>query len=283
MLPAAAALALFSRSLPVRASTLVADISAPASTADWACLRGLGVSGGIVRAWSSMGAPDTLAPGSLKAAHAAGISDTAVYMFPCAGKRDSPAHSAAAQVNGTVAALASAGVASLVQRFWIDVESNPSPGCGWSTDLASNCAWVQELVDAVRAAGQHVGIYSSHYEWALVAGGACELRSPASIPLWYAHYDGDDRTCSDYEMLPFGGWTAPYLKQYNDHLPAGCNIGADASIVCGATQPPPATKTACAQEARLAVRTSLRRSISPRGRSSLPGAESALAPAIVYV
>ena len=219
---------------------IIADVSVAASTADWTCLRTkLGVDGAIVRAWHSTGTPDTNAPGSLRAAAAAGISDTAVYLFPCAGKRTQAAYSAAAQVNGTVAALRKAGVAALVGTLWLDIETNPSSGCGWSTsDLSSNCAWIQQLVDAGHAAGQHVGIYASHFEWGQVAGAACHLTAPGSLPMWYAHYDHDATTCVDYAKYPFGGWEAPALKQYDDRLPEGCTIGADVSIRCAAPAPP---------------------------------------------
>jgi hypothetical protein len=165
-------------------------------------------------------------------------------MFPCAGRRSEQGFTAVAQVNGTLGALHGAGVGGLVGTLWLDIETNPSSGCGWSSDLASNCAWIQELVDAARAAGQHVGIYASHFEWGQVAGAACTLKKSHSevepLPMWYAHYDHDASTCSDYDSaLKFGGWTTPFMKQYDDHLPAGCAIGADVSIKCGNPGPGP--------------------------------------------
>ena len=29
---------------------------------------------------------------------------------------------------------------------WLDIEKNPSRGCGWGTNYASNCQYVRELV-----------------------------------------------------------------------------------------------------------------------------------------
>jgi hypothetical protein len=56
---------------------------------------------------------------------------------------------------------------------WLDIETNTSPGCGWGVaeDLttgyknetlgASNCAFVGELISALRARGEVVGTYVS--------------------------------------------------------------------------------------------------------------------------
>ena len=32
---------------------------------------------------------------------------------------------------------------------WVDVETNTSPTCGWKTDHAANCKWLDELVVAL--------------------------------------------------------------------------------------------------------------------------------------
>ena len=48
---------------------------------------------------------------------------------------------------------------------WIDVETNTSPGCGWTSNHAENCKWLGELTDALKAKGLNVGIYLSSYMW----------------------------------------------------------------------------------------------------------------------
>jgi len=58
-------------------------------------------------------------------------------------------------------------------QVWLDIETNPSPGCGWgiAEDLTtgyknetlgeSNCAFVGELISALRARGEVPGTYVS--------------------------------------------------------------------------------------------------------------------------
>jgi len=45
--------------------------------------------------------------------------------------------------------------------IWIDVEYNPSDGCGWDDDINVNCNFLSELVNALGNYGKLVGIYSS--------------------------------------------------------------------------------------------------------------------------
>ena len=124
---------------------------------------------------------------------------------------------------------AGAGAGAAYSRVWLDIEQNPSAGCGWSTDLAQNCAFIAELVRACVDTGVACGIYASHYEWGAVAGAACSAGK--ALPLWYAHYDHNS-SCADYAALPFGGWSAPQLKQYDDKIGGGCGPGADVSARC---------------------------------------------------
>lgn len=52
---------------------------------------------------------------------------------------------------------------------WVDVEANPSSGCKW-TDANSNCQFLQELVNALKGHGMHVGIYASSSQWQSIFG-----------------------------------------------------------------------------------------------------------------
>jgi len=88
-----------------------------------------------------------------------------VYAFPCATQ------SAATQMNSLIDFLDSHNVKR--GMVWLDIETNTSPGCGWGVaeDLttgyknetlgASNCAFVGELISALRARGEVVGTYVS--------------------------------------------------------------------------------------------------------------------------
>ena len=60
-----------------------------------------------------------------------------------------------------------------------------------------------------------VGVYSSHYERNQTVGLSCTAAS--SMPLWYSHYDKKS-DCTDFEQLPFGGWTRAFAKQFDDNV-----------------------------------------------------------------
>ena len=53
---------------------------------------------------------------------------------------------------------------------WLDVEINPSSGCGWGKDYTKNCNLVNEFVTLLQAKGLTVGIYLSEYMWETVMG-----------------------------------------------------------------------------------------------------------------
>ena len=117
----------------------------------------------------------------------------------------------------------------------MDIESNPSKGCGWSSSKNANCAYVAALVMAAAARNVSVGIYSSNYEWTLVAGTACTKSPLPGVPLWYAGYATPPQpSCKDFK--PFGWWSAPFAHQFADHavvVPPSCKLPpADSSVVC---------------------------------------------------
>lgn len=76
-------------------------------------------------------------------------------------------------------------------------------------------------MNAVVAKGQAVGVYSSNYEWGQTCGSATGLQQ---YPLWYANYDGEQNY---NDFTPFGGWTSPAIKQYNDHGDSSCSVSVD--------------------------------------------------------
>jgi len=151
-----------------------------------------------VRAWQSFGGFDSNAPASIKAAQQAGISSVDVYLFPCAGK------DASSQVSSMISSLQSSGAS--YGTIWLDIETNPSSGCGWSSSTSTNCQFIGQLISG--AGGHSVGVYASSSMWSEIAGSSCTIGS--SKPLWYAHYDNNP-SFSDFQ--PFGGWTKPYMKQ----------------------------------------------------------------------
>jgi len=165
-------------------------------------MKNNGVTFAIARGYCSFGGIDHNAIQSLTNIKSAGLkADT--YMFPCRGKN------ATTQVNELVAAIPK----NLYDTVWIDVETNPSPGCSWSDfDSASNCKFIIETVRALQDKKVSVGIYASRYMWSTILGSFTTCAEASTgVPLWYAHYDNVPNF-SDYQ--PFGGWKTPDIKQY---------------------------------------------------------------------
>ncbi|KRX03760.1 Glycoside hydrolase, superfamily [Pseudocohnilembus persalinus] len=181
-------------------ATTGVDISDGVGSSTCSCFANQGYRFVIARGYRSFGALDTSAYGSLSTCKAQGLI-TDAYHFPCLGKV-----SAQTQAQETYNALH-----SVVGTFWMDVETNPSSGCGWSTDINKNCQFLQDLVNAYKKLGALVGIYASSYEWQTIFGSTENCPYFKDLPLWYAHYDGS-QSFSDFKS--FGGWTKPNMKQY---------------------------------------------------------------------
>ena len=140
----------------VVSATTGVDFSTPLTAKEFDCFKSKGIEFVIPRAWLSGGAFDHNSIGNINNAHAAGIHEVDVYMFPCRGK------SASSQVASLVSDLGSHAYG----KIWLDVETNPSSGCSWeSFSHASNCDYLSELVTAVRSHSKAVGIYASQYMW----------------------------------------------------------------------------------------------------------------------
>ena len=191
------------------------DVGNLYSTATYQCAKKNGWNFVIVRSYRSYGGIDVNAPANLANAKAAGIPYRDVYHFPCYGKV-----SASKQMTDSYN-----GVKGMFGMMWLDMESNPSPGCGFSANYANNCQFLKDLIATGNKLGIKMGIYSSAYMWSSLFGSSCTAGAAAGLPIWYAHYDGK-RTFSDFK--PFGGWTKPAIKQYADHV-GMCGLNADAN------------------------------------------------------
>lgn len=186
-----------------------------------------GKSFAVVRGYCSYGGVDPNAANSVKNFWDGGMSHVDVYLFPC------PAKPAAEQVNALVSAMKSAK--AKFGQIWLDIETNPSPGCSWgvvsgnatvsgnASATANNCAYIAQLADAVRANGIAPGVYASSSMWNSIAGADC--KSVSADSLWYAHYDGNP-SFSDWSS--FGGWSKPAMKQYSGSGSL-CGVGVDSN------------------------------------------------------
>jgi hypothetical protein len=176
------------------------DVSQLFSTSTYTCIKNAGYHFAIIRGYCSYGGVDANIHSNLNNAKAAGLT-TDIYMFPCRGK------SANSQVDQMVSAIAS----NTYGMVWIDVETNPSSGCGWGSDHAGNCAFLTETINRIKSHGKTAGIYASRYMWQTIMGSFTACASAASQQLWYAHYDNSP-SFSDFQA--FGGWTKPHIKQF---------------------------------------------------------------------
>ncbi|CAD8159344.1 unnamed protein product [Paramecium octaurelia] len=193
----------------------VKGVDLSASFNNFFCIKNAGYQFAIVRGYMSYGAADTVGLQNLRNAKASGLIGDA-YFFPCKGKK-----TASAQVSEFDDVFTSE-----YGTVWIDVEYNPSTGCGWSTsDYSGNCQFLQDIVRELGNRGRLVGIYASQYQWSTIMGSASACAYFTSKPLWYAHYDNSP-SFSDYSKYSFGGWSTPSMKQYQGDTTL-CNVGVD--------------------------------------------------------
>ena len=111
-------------------SAITRGVDLYSTTADFSCIKNAGYDFAIQRSWHSFGGMDTAAVPNIKKAREAGIKYVDVYMFPCRAK------SASDQVASMIKNLETADYGMV----WLDIETNPSTGCGWDQyTSANNC------------------------------------------------------------------------------------------------------------------------------------------------
>lgn len=199
--------------LGVTTATLGLDVSAELSVADWQCLAS-DHDFAIVRAWHSYGAPDKSAPINIARARAAGFAHVDVYLFPCFSCGN-PQH----QVENCVAALRSANAS--FGQLWLDIEG---AGKYWSTNRTANGEFFAGLRMGMHAAGVTGGCYASSVSWGEIFEDGFSDGADHGLRLWWSH--GDKRPSFD-GYVPYGGWKAPSMKQYNDAGPWTCGVPYD--------------------------------------------------------
>jgi GH25 family lysozyme M1 (1,4-beta-N-acetylmuramidase) len=123
-------------------------------------MKNSGITFGIARGYCSFGGVDQHVIQSLTNMKEAGLQ-ASTYMFPCRGKDP------IAQVNEMLDHIP----ANLYKNIWIDVETNPSPGCSWSGhNSTSNCQFLTAIIKELKTKGKSVGIYASKYMWSTIFG-----------------------------------------------------------------------------------------------------------------
>jgi len=192
--------------------SLGVDVSQLFQTSTYQCMKSNGYSFVIIRGYCSYGGVDANVVHNLANAKAAGLI-TDIYMFPCRGK------SGTAQVDQMMAAIAG----NTYGMVWVDVETNPSSGCGWTSDHNANCAFLTEIINHIKSKGKTPGIYATRYMWQTIFGSFTACGGVASQQLWYAHYDNSP---SFSDFAAFGGWTKPHIKQFQGDVTL-CGAGVD--------------------------------------------------------
>eukprot|EP00013_Stygamoeba_regulata_P000367 CAMPEP_0177640140 /NCGR_PEP_ID=MMETSP0447-20121125/6387_1 /TAXON_ID=0 /ORGANISM="Stygamoeba regulata, Strain BSH-02190019" /LENGTH=331 /DNA_ID=CAMNT_0019142197 /DNA_START=150 /DNA_END=1148 /DNA_ORIENTATION=+ len=89
-------------------------------------------------------------------------------------------------------------------RLWFDIEGT------WPSDTASNTQFLERAQQAVADNQVPGGIYCGR-QWPQYFG---PYAGAKEWPLWYAHYDSIP-SFRDWYGEPYGGWTAPTIKQYD--------------------------------------------------------------------
>lgn len=106
------------------------DTAGTVTTSQATCLAQANVTFAVVRALHSTGAVDTTAASAAAAFKAAGVSSVGVYAFPC------PTKSASTQISAMMTYLKNNAVD--FDTVWLDIETNPTTGCGACRRTLSN-------------------------------------------------------------------------------------------------------------------------------------------------
>ena len=183
------------------------DMCTVHSVSSLQCFISNGFTFTIPRCWCSTGVWDSGCIQSVSNSHAAGMSRTDVYFFPCFS---------CGNVAGQVSTFWNTVVANQMDINWVwyDLEGE------WSSSYSTNQAFFEELIAQTRAIGFYYGIYTNYNGWIYFFGYSYQFTYASTVPLWYAHYDWVD-DFSDFD--PFGGWTTPAIKQYIDNIDTLCN------------------------------------------------------------
>ena len=198
----------------VSGATIGVDVSSVISSSAASCLKNGYGAEVIPRGYHSSGSIDTNMCTSLKSAQAAGIAKRSTYIFPC----PTCSKSAQTQMNELVSSIKSCGSA-FSGKIWLDIEGTQY----WSSSLSTNQAFYKGLVDACKSSGYPCGVYTSASQWNAIFGSSFVYGN--NLPLWYPHYESTPNpSFSDFKS--FGGWTAPYGKQYAANTVV-CSVGVD--------------------------------------------------------
>ena len=110
-----------------------------------------------------------------------------------------------------VAQVAGQGIAPSTYRWWLDVET----GNTWQSSKATNTASLEGMAAYLTQQGAQVGIYSTGYQWGVIAGTTPSTSNLYALPSWVAGFSSEKDArakCSTVPPLTAGGRVS--LTQY---------------------------------------------------------------------
>ncbi|VDM81290.1 unnamed protein product [Strongylus vulgaris] len=103
-----------------------------------------------------------------------------------------------------------------VKAIWIQVTSPVK----WEPTVAKNIQFISSIIQAAKAYGLAVGIYTSAYDWQQITN---DWLGPTDTLLWYWSVLGPGpmaETSNNFEDYhPFGPWKTPAVKQFGQQEP----------------------------------------------------------------
>uniref|UniRef100_A0A7E4V596 Lysozyme n=1 Tax=Panagrellus redivivus TaxID=6233 RepID=A0A7E4V596_PANRE len=99
-----------------------------------------------------------------------------------------------------------------VRKVWLQV-TGP---INWSNNVATNINFISGFIARAKTYGITVGIYTSWYDWQQITGATTQFSNSDGLWYWSAFGQGPDAegVASFDDFRPFGGWTAPSVKQF---------------------------------------------------------------------
>ncbi|MFD0123026.1 glycoside hydrolase family 25 protein [Streptomyces virginiae] len=184
------------------------ELSEPASTTTLGSMRSQGVSFAIVRGYRSTASVDPNVAANVANAWDAGMAHVDVYHTPSFSSGNG-----AGQVDTLVDHLKDKSVK--YGMVWLNIEG---AGMYWGDSTSANAHFIADLINATKRHGVTTGIRTSASQWESIAG---SWTGGSSYPLWYKQTDSK-QTFDDFS--PFGGWTKPNIKTYDEGELAGVGV-----------------------------------------------------------
>ncbi len=100
----------------------------------------------------------------------------------------------------------------LGHRWWLDVELVSSDPTYWTTSQGVNASAIAGAITGLQARGMSVGIYSTSYQWAILAGGFAPR-----LPVWVGGAPSSDPGYLCGPSFAFGGGSV-WFTQYDAGL-----------------------------------------------------------------